>query len=362
MNHVSRLPMMLLWLMMTAPAAFAQELMPTPAQPMAAPQVETETELRSDAQTTPPALTPRNAVQAVPSRNAMPDTLPFGISLMFSEVDMRNLGQVVVALNRAQAPEEELARNTGPSEEDILTEILRQAQEEEQENVTLPEFYLSSIMYRSANDWTIWLEPFHLPPIPQESETENSSRRGSVALSKPAELPKGTLVADNGTIRRIVLSSKQREFKYAALAVESASEDAIVLSWRPENTMAALGRYKKREDRDALDKKILSRLNPQEIELNAESGVFTAQLRPNQTLSMDMMQIVEGRYRTKPEVESTTASNALGGGFGAPPMNNPGRASGMSRPPQSIERNISNQLLDNIRQIQRIVPQRNVNP
>lgn len=289
-----------------------------------------------------PALAQQAAGQAQASGN---DPVGFETSLMFSEVDLRNLRQVAVALHRRQ---DELERiqdpdSGGASEEDILAEILRQAQEEEQADVLLPDFYLSSILYRSPEDWSVWLRT-HNVTLP-ETDDELSRELG---LDRPGE---------EDIPRALVLTAQQPQDAITSLRVLAITENTVTLAWKPVSVFGAFSRFKAKDEASERKAGIRNRLvRDQSVVFDQESGEFIATLSANQTFSLDMMQIVEGRYKTISEREAASRARREEAQQqrSARSRNDPRRASG-----QSVERQISDELLGNIRQLQNLMPQRN---
>lgn len=288
--------------------------------------------------------TNRANVSPSSQNNSMPQmtTDGFELSLMFSEVDLRNLKQVMNTLNLQARRTPESLRESGASEEDILAEILRQQQEEELAAASLPEFYLATLMFKNLGDWSAWIQPKNVTLetlyIPEEDREEIT------------EVP-----------RRIVLTSNDPVNELFGLSVTVLSEQEMIVTWKPKSVSAAFNRWRKKAELLEEFSVIKNRLVPGgEVTFDADKREFSARIRPNQTLSLDVMQIVEGRFNGAQilrQASSEEQPQQIPGGaninVNAPSLN------AVPNRPQSMERNISNELLGNIRQLQQFIPQRN---
>lgn len=187
----------------------------------------------------------------------------FGISLMYSHYDMSNLTQILDLYERTMGdkPKKEVEREE-ITDEDPLAELLKEQPAEPKivKEFPLPNFYLGTVMYQHAGQWSVWINQKRI------NATHPSYDFGTA-----------------GTIR-----------------VSGITSNMVTLNWTPADMAQAVRTWL---DRDNL--KVASLKHRQargsSLSFDEKNKVFVVSMLNNQTFSANSMQIVEGKL---PEVDA----------------------------------------------------------
>lgn len=236
------------------PASAAPAASPEPAVPPVAPEA---------VQPAPAAQVEPQANAATPPSNTAP--LSFGdfpYSLMMTAPQAEQLKEALTAYEHQIA---------APVEEEMVVETTPQAEPEAP--ATYPVFTLGSVAFRTAGDWTVWI---------------------------------------NGA--RITPSTNTQEVRVVAI-----SPQMVRFSWTPSYITALRERYKRDKFADTAPV-AHKRTNPNTAMFDVPAGVVYFSLRPNQSFAAGYMATFEGRIASpalEKLVEPTDATAGTKEGEGA---------------------------------------------
>jgi hypothetical protein len=234
-------------------------------------------------------------------------------SVLFSEREVNNLMQVLRAREL-----DELNPLAGMSalnaDNDLLSELERRALNEEEERIAssmLPDFYVSSMLYRAANDWVVWVNKINF------ASTEDIKRMAGVlsgeADSNAAAPQTPTAPQIRVNTESFRLSSRNPTADEGRLEVASITPQHVTLAYRPIFAGAAVRRVTRKEEIRDEHKRFRNRLTAADIAYDRDSNLFTATLQTNQTLSLQMLRVLEGRIAWESFYQAgTQATQAVG--------------------------------------------------
>lgn len=168
-------------------------------------------------------------------------------TLMFDRKDIDGVNKIITALLSGIKQEEkkETTEKDGEEKENLLSNLLDQLGDKEQtalpKSYTFPSFYMSSVVYYSANDWAVWINGFKF--------------------------------------------SNRNNKKIPPLYVENISKTQATIVWFPakslhEGLKEIQGKNKKRD---------------RFVSFDSTKGTFTFTLKPNETFVSGISSIKEGR-------------------------------------------------------------------
>ncbi len=226
------------------------------------------------------------------------------ISLMYAPEDMANMRRILELYERNREEDGAVAAATGVVDAEIADIIagLTVGQQEDAVMFDYPSFYLSTILYRSANDWAYWIN--------------------------------GTRYANNKPHER--------------LQVRSISDSRISFVWKPGSLVevADIWNAKASAQQKAFRHRSAS---GSEIQLDYNEGTISFSLRPNQTFVSEQMEVMEGRYVPNIAIDNEPVQ-----------VQNPGFIQGKPQAPD-LEREAMENLIDNVRKMQNLMPRRQGN-
>ncbi len=244
--------------------------LPEVSLPQTQSTARNETTANSPSSPSQMANLPDESVSPQLSRNLLLGE--FGYSLMFSREDMNNLRQVLAVYEKENQKETQLANEIPTDDSDLLAELLRAAQEGNEESASqepeiLPNFYLNSLIYEKPNQWTLWIN------------------RQRLSAGKPQNDKLG-------------------------ITVKSVDNERVTIAWQPDNMVMAYQRWQQYQEGSENRRNRHREAQHANVQLNEEEGVFTVSLRPNQTFAAESMQVLEGRYQL--DFGSQAAANRAG--------------------------------------------------
>jgi hypothetical protein len=280
------------------------------------------------------AVTPLPVVQAAPQLN-----LP---SLMYPQDDIRNLQRVLSSYIQSRSTQ------AGPDkvvedDSELLAELMRSLEKGEEvqeiEDVVLPDIYVSSIVYRNASDWAVWINQEKLTNRKPASATQQievlwvSPRRIRFAW-KPEKM-----LAAYKRYRELLnpVQTQDREAEEAQLPATQAKQQAETVSM-VDPALLPDPRYAHRLAKGGV------------ITFDEENGRFEIELQSHQTFASDSMSMYEGRFTTQRQIAAAQAEKAER----AQAVRSPGGTAPADR--MSNERAIADELLNNIQGLQQFIP------
>lgn len=313
--------------------AYAQENLP-PIEPLPMPEQMQETPtnegnstinnlaenvgqlLRND-QEDAPASDAAAVETAVAALNQPISLGEFGMSMMYNEEDINNVSRVLSVYEATIVPDVGVAETSDGSEQDILSELLRSMQgegevlDDEIDVEPLPTFYVGTIMYRRAGDWAVWI---------------NGARYDNTRSPESGD----------------------------EIQIAGIGRERVTLSWKPERMSTAYDKWKNRANPN------LGKVNHRHayhsfVDFDTEKRRFTISMRSNQTFVGDDMDVIEGRLVQGVRVQQAAVGQGAGtqessdGGAAVTTLQNTSSS-------QSIERQISDDLISNIEQLQQFIP------
>lgn len=269
----------------------------------------------------------------------------FGVSLMYSDEDISNLKQVLEVYESAHANPVMQAQTGEKTEADLLAELLRAGQSDDQkepELTALPTFYVGALIFPRNADWSIWI---------------------------------------NGEL----LNRKHSDSASQHIRVVGVARDNVAFAWKPENLAQAYQRYQavKEQSKPATvsqaaqpeaqaaaaltsatavppKRDVHREARSGSIEFDKDNGEFVVRMRPNQTFMAETMQLFEGKLST---AVARVLQSPADGGLAAAPDNAAAAASGQtaSAAPAGTagqpmsgttdERALANQMLKNLQNL-----------
>ena len=274
-------------------------------------------------------------------------------SLMFLSSDVSSLEKVLEAKERYEGNPMGLLGDSSFGESEILQEIRRrriQAQEQTIAGAALPDLYVSSIAYRSADDWTVWLrkelfKPIDLNEVLAEEGGDSGGEQVASAVTDKSELTSaGSEV--------LVLTASRPTLDSGRVQIISVAKDRVVLKYIPSASASALKKFQNKDVLTPRAEKYVNRISSNAFSYAPEANEFTVELRVNQTFSLNMMRVVEGRVAAKKMPSAAVAINEQSEtSGGVPPQGDGILASG-----NSLEVQAANKLIGDMKKIQRFVP------
>ncbi len=176
------------------------------------------------------------------------------LSVLFTLPQVEQLKQAIRTFE--DAPTASTVTNT-----EVPTLVQPVIVEKISEPATYPVFYLSSIVYRAPEDWSIWISGHKLTSEKNETDVK----------------------------------------------VVAVSPDSVTLTWKPTYTQA-IGQ-RKTENKFAASDDVKNKLaQAQRVSYDDKSGTVTFSLRQNQSFSVGYFKLFEG-YMESPTLPAIVASN-----------------------------------------------------
>jgi hypothetical protein len=265
-----------------------------------------------------PATTTAPAAFAVPEQTASVGS--FGQSIMYLPEDIANMTRILQAYEGVQKGTTKSVAGAGTgNEDDILSELLAGVTGEAGETgtdgepviATMPDLYLSSIVYRGPGNWAVWINQ-----------------------------------------RRFTSKDKHEEGVPQPISIRGISRDMITLGWIPTDIERAKTLW---EQRKTLKDSVFRHRAAQyaSIDFNDKEGMFLIAMRPNQTFSPENMDVMEGRAVVAVPVAAEPVE-AVDDAVQAPESIIPTEQDSMS----AQERALAEELMQSIRKIQKFTPVR----
>ncbi len=301
-----------------------------------------------------PALLIGGAGYASANDVDVPDIAPREFkSLMFSPYDVSSLEKVLEAKERYDGNPLGLLGDSNFEESEVLQEIRRrtiQAQEQAIAGAALPDLYVSSIAYRSKDDWTVWLRkesytPVDLNKVLKEQGGGSAAQPVSSGMNdNPELLSAGSEV--------IVLTASRPVADAGRVQAVSVTKDHIVLKYMPSASATALQKYQNKDVLTPRAKKYANRISNNAFSYATDTNEFTVELRVNQTFSLNMMRVVEGRTTAKKPsaVVAKTDPSTISSGEVTP------QGDGILASSDSLEVKAANKLIGDMKKIQEFLP------
>ena len=193
----------------------------------------------------------------------------FGISLMYSHYDMSNLTQILDLYERTmgEKPKKEVEREE-ITDDDPLAELLKEQPAEPKvvKEFPLPNFYLGTVMYQHAGEWSVWINQ-----------------------------------------KRINAKHPTYDFGSAgSIRVTGITSNMVTLNWTPADMPQAVRAWISRDDIKVASLKH-RQARGSSLGFDEKNKVFVVSMLNNQTFSANSMQIVEGKL---PEVDTQKSYDA----------------------------------------------------
>lgn len=247
------------------PAATPAESVPLELPPAPASAVDPSAPLEPLPQpASPPSAAPDPATAAPtepkpPAAQYSEESAEWIGSIMFSITDIHRLNEFMTALAEGRNP---LLEQAAQNEEDFLEVVTAPpaptGPEAEATPPSFPGIFLSSILFISPEEWTVWV---------------NGKRMDQ----------KNPVMDLEGTLKVVSLDKSKVHF-----------------TWMPTSSTFEYTRASWNQSlQDDVIKKVVTTSDP--IEMDADKGEFSFTLRPNQKLVTKEMKIIEGQtYFTRP--------------------------------------------------------------
>lgn len=246
----------------------------------------------------------------------------FGLSLMYSNTDIRNMMQILEVFERTGMTPTEFAESGMVEDDDLLADLLATPEEVQAAKAEpprpLPNFYVGTIMYHNSKNWSIWV---------------NKKRVNSV-----------TPEHDFGEDGLVKVSSISRQF--------------VTLEWKPTDlkTAARAWKYREKRKQEGMKHRIAKRVK---VDFNPEKGVFVATLRANQSFASSSMEIIEGRAPAPVAMgleESASKVSRSGDDRSKWLKNSDDLRDG---PLMTLERRAADEVIDETEKLEAVTPKRN---
>lgn len=205
-------------------------------------------------------------------------------SLMFSPTDIANLQKVMEAKENYEGNAFDPLDGDGVDDNEILREIQRRAIKEQQDKnaqTALPDLYVASMVYRSPADWTVWVRKHLFQPLKAVNPDQVVDTGEQEVISSGAVLVVLTAGSPSGDTNR--------------MQVSGISKDAVTLKYRPDAGNIAYKRFQNKEKETRRLKQFVNRISDNVIRYDEARNEFTVELKTNQTFSLNMMRVIEGR-------------------------------------------------------------------
>ena len=245
------------------------------------------------------------------------DALPLAVpefdypSVMFPEKEINAFKTVLDSY--LQEKRRQLRSDSGEviEDDDSLEALLRKletADKEEIPDVVLPDFFVSSIVYRNPSDWAVWINKEKLTSRAPESaqqkiKIQNISEYEVTFSWKPAELPSAFK-----RYRELVVNpleqqeASEEEAQVPEGAVQEAAEEQSEEKADDANTEDETAAVRQVAKKESFHREAQSA----SMHFDEKDTQFIVTMRPNQTFAADVMRLFEGHYKTV-RVRSTGA-------------------------------------------------------
>jgi hypothetical protein len=274
-------------------------------------------------------------------------------SLMFSSSDIFSLEKVLEAKERYDGDPMGLLGAGGFGESDILQEIRRRAileQEQALAGAALPDLYVSSIVYRSANDWTVWVRKESYTPIDlnQILDIDKGETDGNGVASLTTDEPE--LISAGSEV--FVLSASRPIADVGRMKITLVENDRVRLKYTPTASASALKKFQNKDVLTPRAQKYVNRISRDSFSYAPERNEFTTDMRVNQTFSLNMMRVVEGRTLAKKRPKAAIATNNAAQAVDEIVP----QGDGILKTSDSLEARAANQLIGDMKKIPRLLP------
>tara|TARA_B100001123_G_scaffold188496_1_gene215332 strand:- start:367 stop:1389 length:1023 start_codon:yes stop_codon:yes gene_type:complete len=253
--------------------------------------------LMAFAQEAPPAATPAETVTPVvveAPTQVSPQIVLDEPSLMFPTQDIANFERVLQRYSDIKYNARAAVAEPEVSEDDLLAELMRSLEAGEEvktvEDAVLPDFYVSTILYRRPGDWAVWINKEKLTARRPTSDTQGITITGVTPQS----------VSFTWTPEHLLVAYK-RYRDILDPAPKAENPDAPAEETEMEAEAAAT------EGTEALPTvmpdptRMHRRSGGASIRFNEEEKQFAIHMLSNQTFAADSMTAYEGQFQTRRE-------------------------------------------------------------
>jgi hypothetical protein len=212
----------------------------------------------------------------------------------------------------------------------------------------LPDIFVASILYRSSNDWTVWLRKhsFIQPLVAAGGDALKTP--AAIGDMKSSELPEP--VESGSSV--IILGPNRLVGDNERIKVVGISPNSVTLEYKPDAAIVAQKRFNNREEVMPRLQRFKNRVANQEISYDSASNLFQVTLRANQTFSINMMRVIEGRATSKAPPKAVAQSQPTDVQGGAAAQDEDFKFTNVSSP----EADAANKLINETNKMQQYLP------
>lgn len=279
-------------------------------------------------------------------------------SLMFSQPDITNLLKVIKAKETNEGNPLDALSAEDLGDADILQEIQRRAMKEQEARsaeTTLPDVYISSIVYRSQKDWTVWLRKHVFEPV-SISPAASTDATQALLAPKLGEV-EVDIEAENIASELIVFTAANPRGDFDRMQIVDITKDQVTLKYKPDAGAIAQKRYQTSDQITPRLKRFMNRVSSSAVAYDEANNIFTVVLKANQTFSLNMMRVIEGRTVAKTTIASKALAAEEAANAAAQKSEGEGDDVDMTfANGDSLEAKAANKLLNDLQKVQKFLP------